>query len=99
MVAEMPPGMLERWMAYEAWEPFGELRSDWRFGQLCALVKNLFDSHHGREGDSQPKDWFFRSSLEDPEEDEDQTLNEDDVWAVLSMWAAENNAKFASTSS
>lgn len=29
-------------MAFYSLEPFGEYKADWRIGQLCALMANLF---------------------------------------------------------
>jgi len=38
------------WEAYDRLEPFGEQRADFRIGQLCSVVTNLFRTLWGEEG-------------------------------------------------
>jgi len=40
----------QKWMWYEQVEPFGELRMDWRFAQLIAMVHNTqVDAKHQKK--------------------------------------------------
>lgn len=65
LLARMDSQELAEWMAFYELEPWGEVRADWRVGNVAALLRNIHRSEDERT--FSPQDFMWKDpEPEDP---------------------------------
>lgn len=92
MLQQLTATQLAEWEAYNALEPIGEERADYRISFLSSLIVNLAIRALGKRGDklTEVKDFVFEW---DPEKHKPKQMNIDQFKAVFHEIASSTKTK------